>query len=113
MIAGDWKDQLGTLLGSGALPEGEAIPEEESGAKPARDGKKEKISVAVERKGRGGKVATIAFGFKCGDEELAEIASRLKRRLGTGGSARGGEILIQGNLPDKLKQALADLGYQV
>ena len=52
-------------------------------------------------------------GFDCPDETLQEVARQLKRRLGVGGSARGGEILIQGNLLAKVKEALTDMGYKV
>ena len=66
----------------------------------------------VERKGRGGKTATIVAGFTVSDEAVAEIANQLKRRLGTGGSARGGEILIQGDRADAVVKALTDMGMK-
>lgn len=95
----DWKEQLAALNG---LPEGEetapqapAEPQQEQGC-----GQKGVLHVVVEKKGRGGKTATIIEGFDCPDEAIDEIARELRRRLGTGGSARGGEILIQGDLRD-------------
>lgn len=104
----DWKDALGALQG---LPEGEdSSPEKiESEAKPKQKGK---LNVVVEKKGRGGKTATIVEGFSIPDEEVAEIAAIIKKRLGTGGSARGGEILIQGSRRDDVVAALRSLGLK-
>lgn len=56
-----------------------------------------RLDIVYERKGRAGKCATIVTGFTLPDDEVAAIASEMKRRLGTGGSARGGEILVQGD----------------
>ncbi|MDE5790246.1 MAG: translation initiation factor [Muribaculaceae bacterium] len=108
----DWKDILAQMKET--IPEGESVqdssqePEVKKGAV-----KREKLSVAMERKGRGGKTATIIFGFTGTDEEVAEVATRLKQRLGTGGSSRGGEILLQGDVREKVKPLLKEMGYRV
>lgn len=66
---------------------------------------KGKLRVFFERKGRGGKSATIITGFDdLTDDELKAVASKLKQTLGTGGSARGGEILIQGDRQADVKK---------
>ncbi|MDE6681823.1 MAG: translation initiation factor [Muribaculaceae bacterium] len=108
----DWKDMLAQMKDS--LPEGESV-EEPSQAPEMKKGpvKREKLSVAMERKGRGGKTATIIFGFAGSDEEVAEVATRLKQRLGTGGSSRGGEILLQGDVREKVKPLLKDMGFRL
>lgn len=95
-MANDWKSALGALAGS--LPQGEdpAPAEAPQSDKPKLN--PQKIRIYFERKGRAGKCATIISGFDgLTDDEIADIASELKRRLATGGSARGGEILIQGD----------------
>ena len=108
----DWKDALGSLLQEGNLPEGEPdAPETEAMPADSKTVQKSPVHVLIEKKGRAGKTATIVEGFDCPDETLQEVARQLKRRLG--GSARGGEILIQGNLPAKVKEALTDMGYKV
>ena len=95
----DWKEVLGGLAGS--LPPGE----ENSSETPETHGKEtrtpQKLHVTEERKGRKGKTATIIYGFTCGDDELQRIATRLKQTLGCGGSARCGEILLQGAVRDR------------
>ncbi len=112
----DWKDMLSQLRDN--LPEGadnaqETGPASEVPATGSKSVKKEKIHIVIEKKGRKGKTATIAEGFKCSDEELQDIASNAKRHLGVGGSARGGEILIQGECKERLAAFLKNLGYSV
>lgn len=109
----DWKDMLSQIRED--LPqveENEGAHAEASSADVA-SAKKETIHIVTEKKGRKGKTATIAEGFQCGDEELEDIASRAKRHLGVGGSARGGEILIQGDCRERFAEFLRSLGYKV
>lgn len=78
----DWKDVLAGMKDT--LPSGEENEERcgdsVTGAEnPSASARKEKISVVIERKGRKGKTATIACGFLCSDEELAELASRARK----------------------------------
>lgn len=71
------------------------------------------LLITYERKGRGGKQATIISGFECDDERLRDIASTLKQRLATGGSARGGEILVQGDRRADTAALLRSMGFKV
>lgn len=75
--------------------------------------RKDKLSVAIEKKGRGGKIATIIYGFTGDDHEVAETAALLKQKLATGGSSRGGEILLQGDVREKIKPLLKEMGYRL
>lgn len=106
----DWKEKLGQLLDNPDLPAGEDIPAPQSTQNSAP---KDKLRVSVDRKGRKGKIATIVEGFTCSDDEVARIAATLKRRLGVGGSSRDGEILIQGNLADQVRDILRENGFKV
>ena len=103
----DWKDALAGLMPDDYKPE-----ETEADGCTPQPKQTDRLQVFVERKGRGGKVATIITGFTISDDAVAEVASKLKQRLGTGGSARGGEILIQGERAEDVKKALATLGYK-
>lgn len=104
----NWQDILQSLKAGGSLPEGE----EPAPAADVKAAAKCKLTIAIEKKGRGGKTATIISGFTESHDEIAALAARLKSRLGTGGSARGGEILIQGNRAADVRKALEVLGFK-
>ena len=70
------------------------------------------ISVRRETKGRGGKEATVVWNVPGGPDALKTLAKALKRRLGTGGSAKQGEIVIQGDHVAPILEFLADQGYR-
>ena len=72
---------------------------------------RQKLRVSIERKGRGGKTATLVRGFVGSDDDLQALAKQLKTRCGTGGSAKDGEIIIQGEVKDKVVALLLSLGY--
>lgn len=71
-----------------------------------------RLDISIERKGRGGKTATLVTGWTLPDSQLAIIASRLKQKLGTGGSSRGGDILIQGDRRQAVLDFLAQMGFK-
>lgn len=73
---------------------------------------KQMIDIILDKKGRNGKQATIVAGLELDDETLKELASQLKRACGVGGSARGGEILIQGDKRDKVLAYLKEHGFK-
>lgn len=108
----DWQQSLQNFLDSNPdLPKGDDIapkPEEKETASRVS------LDILLERKGRAGKVATIVAGFgeSATDDEIAELASKLKKTLGTGGSSRGDEILIQGDRRQEVKDFLESLGYK-
>lgn len=112
----DWKDALASLSG---LPEGKATDDTAEDSTVLRTqtevptGQKSSLHVLIEKKGRGGKTATIVEGFEIPDEEVDDIARSLRKKLGTGGSARGGEILIQGDRKADVIRLLKEMGFKV
>lgn len=104
----DWKDSLQVLKGT--LPEGEVLQNDATADDSPRQ--KRELHVVLDKKGRKGKTATIVDGFELPDEEVAAIAAKLKQRLGTGGSVRGGEILVQGDKCVAVVEALRALGFK-
>lgn len=108
----DWKETLASL--GAAMPAPEEAPEGSAAtATEEKPGQKGALRVVIDRKGRKGKTATIIEGFELPDEEVEAIASDLKRRIGTGGSARGGEILLQGDWQQRARELLSSMGYKV
>lgn len=105
----DWQNALQSLLDGGNLPQG-LSPEPEPDNAPRQSGK---LIISFERKGRAGKSVTIVSGFTLPNDEVERIASILKSKLGTGGSARGGEILIQGDRREDVRRHLQQMGYMV
>lgn len=71
------------------------------------------LTLIYERKGRKGKPATIIIGFDQPDCEVARILSQLQRKLGVGGSSRGGEILLQGDCRERVAVILREMGHKV
>lgn len=110
-MATDWKDILAALGASGTLPEGDdSVPTTNTDGEST---KKERLHIELDRKGRKGKTATIIYGFSGSDDEVAETARILKQKIGTGGSSRGGEILLQGDWRERAAEILRQLGHKI
>ncbi|WP_060873721.1 translation initiation factor [Myroides odoratus] len=73
----------------------------------------QRLEAHLDKKNRGGKVATIIKGFEGNEEDLKTLAKDLKTLCGVGGSAKDGEIIIQGNFRDKIMEYLQKKGYKV
>ena len=71
------------------------------------------IRIGREIKGRGGKTVTVASGFQLDEGVLKQLAAELKRRCGTGGSVKDGQILIQGDHRETLLAELKQKGFAV
>lgn len=72
----------------------------------------QKLKIRLETKQRGGKKATLVAGFIGKTDDLETLAKKLKNHCGTGGSIVDGEILIQGDMVQKVKSFLQAQGYK-
>jgi translation initiation factor 1 len=74
---------------------------------------KQTIRVALDKKRRAGKTVTVASGFQHTPETPAAVAQTLKKKCGSGGTAKDGEIELQGDHVAKVRGELEKLGYRV
>jgi translation initiation factor 1 len=71
------------------------------------------VRVGRETKGRRGKGVTTAWDFPLDENDLTELAAKLKQRLGTGGTVKDRRIEIQGDHRDRVVAELEAMGYRV
>lgn len=104
----DWKSRLGVVYSTNPdFTYATASEEEAETLAPER----QKLRVGIDRKGRGGKQVTLVTGFVGKDDDLSELARALKVKCGVGGSAKDGEIVIQGDFRDRIVALLQSMGY--
>jgi translation initiation factor 1 len=72
-----------------------------------------RVKVRRETAGRRGKAVTTVSGVPVDDAALRELAGRLKKRCGVGGSAKDGVIELQGDHRDVVVELLRADGYDV
>ncbi|HEU4634284.1 MAG TPA: translation initiation factor [Flavisolibacter sp.] len=72
----------------------------------------QRLKIRLETKHRGGKTVTLVEGFAGKAEDLEALGKSLKNFCGTGGSAKAGEIIIQGDQREKVLQWLQKNGYK-
>ena len=70
------------------------------------------LYVSIDRKQRKGKAVTLIEGFIGTDDDLKDLAKMLKSKCGVGGSAKDGEIIIQGEVRDKVMVLLEKENYK-
>jgi len=71
------------------------------------------LYVSIDRKKRKGKAVTLVEGFVGTEEDLKDLGKFLKSKCGVGGSTKDGEIIIQGELKDKVADLLVAAGYKI
>lgn len=110
MADNDWKSRLGVVYSTNpdfAYQESDDAEEPETLAP-----EKQKLIVSIDRSGRAGKQVTLVKGFVGTSEDLAALGKTLKVKCGVGGTAKDGEITIQGDLRDKVTALLNSMGYK-
>ena len=108
MKKNDWKERLNIVYSTNPDFQYSTDEKEEICTLPKQQ---QKLRVQMEKNHRGGKTVTIVRGFVGTDEDLKILAKLLKTRCGVGGSAKGGEIIIQGDFKPKVVELLLKEGY--
>lgn len=105
----NWKDRLNVVYSTN--PDFQYDVENETEIDTLPKGQ-QKLRVSIERKHRGGKVVTLITGFIGTENDLKELGKLLKTKCGVGGSAKDGEIIIQGDFKTRIIELLKAEGYK-
>lgn len=108
MDRNDWKARLNVVYSTNPDFQYTLDQKPECQTLPPKD---QQLRVWLDRKQRAGKVVTLVRGFVGTDDDLKALASLLKSRCGVGGSAKNGEIIIQGDFRDRVTEILKQQGY--
>ena len=108
MANNDWKDRLGVVFSTNPDYQYDSQEVQEQETLPKSE---QRLRVAIEKNGRGGKVVTIIRGFIGTEEDIKSLCKFLKTKCGVGGSVKDEEIIIQGNVKDKVIALLKADGY--
>jgi translation initiation factor 1 len=105
----DWKSRLGVVYSTSDDFEYSYDGEDQPETLPPNE---QKLRIELDKKQRAGKKVTLVTGFVGTDDDLKTLGKMLKTKCGVGGSAKNGEILIQGDFRERVKEVLQKEGYK-
>ena len=106
----DWKKRLGVVYSTNpefSYNKGEEEKEETISPES------QNLLVLLDRKNMKGKTVTIVRGYKGSIDDIEALGKALKKRCGTGGSVKDGEIIIQGDFCEAVIAILKKENYPV
>ena len=107
-MANDWEERLGVVFSTNPDFQYETDKEEQATTlAPER----QNLKIWLDRL-KGGRVATVVRGFVGSTDDLAALGKELKKSCGVGGTAKDGEIIIQGDHRDRVVELLTKSGYR-
>lgn len=104
----DWKKRLGIVYSTNPDLQFDTIEEVEEETLPKE---RQQLRVKIDRSNRKGKTVTLISGFIGTTEDLKDLSKILKTKLSTGGSIKDQEIIIQGDVKNKVVEILKSEGY--
>ncbi|MFR0676364.1 translation initiation factor [Dysgonomonas mossii] len=108
MDMNDWKDRLNVVYSTNPDFKYDIDKEEEQDTLPKE---KQQLRIQLDKRNRKGKAVTLITGFVGTSEDLEELGKFLKVKCGVGGSAKDHEIIVQGDLRNKVLELLQKEGY--
>src|SRR5688572_3934342 len=105
----DWKKRDGVVYSTDSSFEFSYQQNQQAETIPPQQ---QNLRVLLDKSGRAGKQVTLVSGFIGNSNDLESLGKLLKSKCGVGGSVKEGEILIQGDLRDKIVQILTKEGYK-
>lgn len=108
MKENDWKSRLGVMYSTNPDFQYNTGDEEEADTLPKE---KQQLRISLDKRNRGGKMVTLITGFIGTSDDLTALGKLLKVKCGVGGSAKDGEIIVQGDLRKKVLDILQKEGY--
>ena len=109
MAANDWKERLNVVYST--APDFKYETAADDGVETP-DPSRQDLRVWLDRRLKGGRQATVVKGFAGKSDDLEKLARELKTRCGVGGTAKDGEIIIQGDFRDRVVDLLQKAGYK-
>lgn len=104
----DWKDRLNVVYSTNPDFKYETEEDSEEDTLPKE---KQLLRISLDKRNRKGKAVTLITGFIGNIEDLEDLEKLLKTKCGVGGSTKDGEIIIQGDLRQKVLELLHKEGY--
>lgn len=105
----DWKNRDGVVYSTNSNFQ---FRYEEKDQRTTLPSQQQNLKVQLDKSGRAGKQVTLVTGFIGKTEDIEALTKLLKTKCGVGGSAKEGEILIQGDARDKVVELLIKEGYK-
>ncbi len=109
MSNNDWKSRLNVVYSTNPDFSYES---EDGNNEETIEPNKQNLKVWLDKKQRAGKKVTLIKGFVGSDESINTLAKMLKSKCGVGGTAKDGEIIIQGDFRDRVVEILTKEGYK-
>lgn len=104
----DWKDRLNVVYSTNPDFKYDKEEEEEQDTLPKE---KQLLRISLDKRNRKGKAVTLITGFVGTNDDMETLGKLLKVKCGVGGSAKDGEIIVQGDLRNKVLEILQKEGY--